>query len=119
MDDIRQQQARKVERMLKIGIVGLGNAASMILPALNENPHAAVAGVADLRPGARGDVGADYGIQAFASIEEPARADIDAIWIATPNQFHAEQAVIAANAGKHIICEKPMAVTPAECGRLI
>jgi len=105
--------------MLKIGIVGLGNAASMILPALKGNPHAVVAGVADLRPEARAAAGAAYSVPACATVEELARADVDAIWIATPNQFHAEQAVIAANAGKHIICEKPMALTLAECDRMI
>ena len=105
--------------MLKIGIVGLGNAAGMILPALKGNAHAALAGVADLRADARDAASLAYGVPAFASAEELARADVDAIWIATPNQFHAEQAVVAANAGKHIICEKPMALTLAECDRMI
>jgi phthalate 4,5-cis-dihydrodiol dehydrogenase len=45
--------------------------------------------------------------------------NVDAVWIATPNEFHAEHTIAAANHGKHIICEKPMALTLAECDRMI
>ena len=104
--------------MLKIGIVGLGNAASMIVPALNGG-GAALAGAADIRPEARAKLTATHGVPTFASVEELVRCDLDAVWIATPNQFHAEQAVAAATAGKHVICEKPMALTLAECDQMI
>lgn len=56
---------------------------------------------------------------AFASIEDLARSDIDVIWVATPNQFHAEHVVVAAEAGKHVICEKPIALDLRECERMI
>ena len=44
---------------------------------------------------------------------------IDAVWIAGPNYLHKEQAVAALAAGKHVLCEKPMAITPAECRAMI
>ncbi len=47
------------------------------------------------------------------------RADIEAVLIATPNHLHCEQTVAAASAGKHVFCEKPMALSVADCDRMI
>ncbi len=105
--------------MLRIGIVGLGNAASMILPALKGSRDAVLAGAADTRAEARAQLEDTYGVPAFESVSDLVRSECDAVWIATPNQFHAEQAIVAAEAGKHVICEKPMALSLAECDRMI
>ena len=45
--------------------------------------------------------------------------DVDAVYIATPVHVHAEQAIAAADAGKHVLCEKPMAMNAAQCDRII
>jgi predicted dehydrogenase len=45
--------------------------------------------------------------------------EIDAIYVATPVNLHAEQTIAAAERGKHVLCEKPMALTVAECDRMI
>jgi predicted dehydrogenase len=45
--------------------------------------------------------------------------EIDAVYVATPVRFHAEQTIAAAAAGKHVLCEKPMAMDLAECDRMI
>ena len=58
----------------------------------------------------------DYQGEGYASVEDLCRSpNIDAVYIATPNALHSEHAITAAKHGKHIIVEKPMAMTLAEC----
>jgi len=56
----------------------------------------------------------------FTNLEEMAKSpDIDAVYIASPNSLHAEQAIIMMNHGKHVLCEKPMASNPKEVEEMI
>lgn len=56
----------------------------------------------------------------FTSLEEMAKSDaIDAVYIASPNSFHAEQAILLMNHGKHVLCEKPIASNTAELQAMI
>lgn len=75
---------------------------------------------ADIRPAAVEEFHAKYRCNGYASVEAMCDSgEIDAVWIATPNIFHAEHTVLAADRGKHIIVEKPMAVSLAEADRMI
>lgn len=79
-----------------------------------------LSGGADIRPDALADFERRYKRKAFVSVEAMcASGEIDAVWIATPNTFHAEHTVMAARHGKHVIVEKPMAVTLEEAQRMI
>jgi len=77
--------------------------------------------VADVRPEAvQAAVGETAGVRGFASVEAMcASGAVDAIWIATPNEWHAEHTVTAAEHGVHVILEKPMAVTLDEAHRMV
>ncbi|MBS4179334.1 Gfo/Idh/MocA family protein [Lederbergia citrea] len=56
----------------------------------------------------------------FTSIEEMAKSEVvDAVYIASPNSLHAEQAIIFMENGKHVLCEKPIASNPAELARML
>ena len=108
------------DKVLRFGIVGLGKAASMTLPHLAKTQGIALAAAADPREDARRAFSESTGLAAFETIEELVKsAEIEAVWIATPNECHADHAVIAASAGKHVVCEKPMALTLMDCDRMI
>jgi len=110
-----------MEKPLRLGVAGLGNAGHQVLHAASKVPGVELAAVADTRPEALTSFAAGHtGIQCFDRVAALcASPEVDAVWIATPNEFHAEHTVAAAGRGKHVICEKPMAVTLEECDRMI
>jgi phthalate 4,5-cis-dihydrodiol dehydrogenase len=110
-----------MSQRLKLGIAGLGNAGQAVLRDLSVIAEVTLGAVADVRPEAVEACRAKYPqVETYASVEAMCRSEkIDGLWIATPNEFHAAHAVAAANAGKHIVCEKPMALNLAECDRMI
>jgi phthalate 4,5-cis-dihydrodiol dehydrogenase len=75
---------------------------------------------ADPHPGPREAFARDHNARAYADVKElVADPAVQAVYIATPHQFHAPHATLAAEHGKHIILEKPMALTLAECDAII
>src|SRR5262249_39557767 len=74
----------------------------------------------DLRAVARQRFEKDFGARSYASIEELcAQPDIDAIIVATNHEHHVEPTLLAARSKKHVVVEKPMALTLADCDRMI
>lgn len=105
---------------LKIGVAGLGRAFSLMVPAFTADPRVALVAGADPREEARSKFAADFNAKAFASVDElVAQPDVDVVYIATPHQFHAANACAAATAGKHVLVEKPMALSLEECRSMI
>jgi phthalate 4,5-cis-dihydrodiol dehydrogenase len=102
-------------RKLKLGVVGLGRAFALTAPTLARDSRIEVVGACDPRPEARSQAAKDFGTRRFRSLDELLQSEAEAIYIATPHRFHAEQAVTAAKAGKHVLVEKPMALSLAEC----
>jgi phthalate 4,5-cis-dihydrodiol dehydrogenase len=71
---------------------------------------------ADPRPAALRKVKEEFGARGFPTLEAMlAESDLEAVYIATPHQFHAEQARLAASFKKHLLVEKPMALTMKDC----
>lgn len=108
-------------RVLGIGIVGIGGAAVNMLPAFARNPDFAIAAAADNDPDVLGRFGRDYPKAAtFRSVVELCACPaVDLVYIGTPTRLHAEHAGIALAAKKHVLIEKPMAVTLAEADAMI
>ena len=106
--------------VLQLGVAGLGRAFTLMLPTFLADPRVRLAGACDPRAAARAQFSRDFGVPVHDSIEALlADPCIDAIYIATPHQHHAAHACMAAGAGKHVLVEKPMALTLAECDAMI
>ena len=104
------------DKVLRLGIAGLGVASTQILPPIAQLPFIKITAAADTRTDALAKFRETYQGESFTSVEELcASPDVDAVYVATPNQLHAEHAITAANHKKHVIVEKPMALSIEEC----
>lgn len=105
---------------LRIGVVGLGRAFTLLLPALRNDPRIRLVAATDPQPGAVAQFERDFGGTVHADVASLcADANVDAIYVATPHGLHAEHACAALAAGKHAVVEKPMALTLAECDAMV
>jgi predicted dehydrogenase len=98
---------------VKYGFIGCGAIAQRRhLPEAAANSHSKVAALADPMADRAAALATQYGAKPYADYKQMlAEADIDAVVVAGPNALHAEQSIAALNAGKHVLCEKPMATT--------
>jgi predicted dehydrogenase len=104
---------------LKIGIIGCGAIGQIqYLPLLRDlRQHYQIAGISDLSTDLLSNLGLDYGIPAerqFTDFNQLIASDIDCVVVCNTTSYHAAPAIAAANAGKHVLIEKPMCTTVAE-----
>lgn len=105
---------------LRLGVVGLGRAFTLMLPTFLADRRVQLVGACDPREQARSQFEQDFDAPAFETIEAlAAESTVDALYIASPHQFHAEHTRIAAAYGKHVLVEKPMALSLKECDQMI
>lgn len=100
-----------------IGIIGCGRIAQLRhIPEYAANEHAQLKGFFDVNLSRAEELATRYGGKAYDSYQALlADPEIDAVSVLTPNFTHAEISIAALKAGKHVLCEKPMAVTLADC----
>ncbi len=108
----------------KMGIVGCGNRSKTIIGALNSVPEIEIAALCDIvehKMGQRAELIKNGPKPQFYNDmkEMLKRDDLDAIAVITPNYTHKELVIAALEAGKHVFCEKPMALTVADCNEMI
>ena len=104
------------------GLIGCGDIArKRVAPALRDLPHSELFAVARARPDQAESFAKEFGVPRWYATAEELFADeeIDAVYIATPVHLHAAQTIAAARAGKHVLCEKPMAMNVGECDEMI
>ena len=104
------------------GLIGCGDIArKRVAPALRDSPLCDLIAVSRARDELAESFANDFGARRWCSDWHDLLIDyeIDAIYIATPVHLHAEQTIAAAERGKHVLCEKPMALNVAECDRMI
>ncbi len=118
--------AQKVKGKLGIALVGLGSySGGQLAPALQQTEHCYLAGIVTGTPEKEQDwakkynipMGNIYNYKNFDSIVN--NKDIDIVYVVLPNSMHAEYTIRAAQAGKHVICEKPMANNVEDCKKMI
>jgi predicted dehydrogenase len=114
------------EKKLGVALVGLGSyAGGQLAPALQQTARCYLAGIVTGTASKINTWKSRYSIpdknvynyQDFDDIRD--NPDIDIVYVVLPNSMHAEYVVRAAKAGKHVICEKPMAISVDECDRMI
>lgn len=108
------------QRRLRIGVAGLGRAFSLMLPTFIGDRRVELVAACDPREAARNQFVADFHGAAYQDIGElVADPDVEIVYIASPHQFHAVHTELAAAQGKHVLVEKPMALSTSECDRMI
>lgn len=108
------------EAPVRIGVIGLGRGFVLSLPALLADARVQVRAGCDLRPEARQALAARFGADVTDDAAALcARSDIDAVYIASPHELHAEHTLCAAGAGKHVLVEKPLAIDMADALRMV
>src|ERR1041385_5274174 len=118
--------AAEPERKLGFALAGLGSlSTNQIAPALQKTKNCRLAGIMTGEP-AKADAWKarynipDKNIYNYDTMSRLAdNPDIDVVYVVTPNALHADHTIKAANAGKHVLCEKPMEVSIAKCEQMI
>ena len=108
--------------MLRWGVLGTaGIARSQVVPAIQASSNGRVIAIAGRDPRRNAEFAETFGIgKVFSSYEALlASPEIDAVYIPLPNAMHAEWAIRAADAGKAVLCEKPLALNAAEARRVV
>ena len=102
--------------MLKVGIIGCGKISQVRhAPEYAENPNCELVAVYDQVPQQAEAMAKEYGAKAYGSLEEMLASGLDAVSVCVANVAHAPVSIQALKAGMHVLCEKPMGTTVAEC----
>lgn len=105
---------------IRFGIIGCGEIAVQTCQGIASAPNASIAMLMDARPEVLRDLSEFYSAPTTTSVEQViANPEVDAVYIATPHYLHAPIGIKAAQAGKHVLVEKPIATTLEDADALI
>lgn len=105
---------------VRLGVVGLGRAFMLMLPTFRNDDRVRLVAAAAPRAESRDAFVAEFGGRGYATIEElAADPEVDAVYIATPHQMHGDHVAAVAAGGKHILVDKPLAVTMKDADRMV
>ena len=108
------------EKEVKLGVVGCGGFGLFALQHFAQVPGVKLVGMAGTHREAAHAAAKRFGIPDIVEVEQlVAQDDLDLVYIATPPFLHYPQAMLALNAGKHVICEKPLALTLEQADEMI
>ena len=105
---------------LKLGVIGLGRAFTLMLPTFAADPRIVLTAASDPRPDARERFAREFDAKVYEEAEALcADPDVAAVYVASPHQFHVAHVKLAAKHRKHVLVEKPMALTVEDCREMI
>jgi phthalate 4,5-cis-dihydrodiol dehydrogenase len=105
---------------LNLGVIGLGRAFTLMLPTFVADPRIALVAASDPRADARARFAQEFGAKVYDDAEALCTdPDVKAVYIASPHQFHLAHVKCAAKHGKHVLVEKPMALSVDDCRDMI
>ena len=105
---------------LKLGIIGLGRAFTLMLPTFASHPRITMVAASDPRSDARERFAEEFGARVYEGADALcADPDVRAVYVASPHQFHVDHVKLAAAQRKHVLVEKPMALTLDEAKEMI
>jgi len=105
---------------IALGVIGLGRGFALTAPTLKLDSRVKVVAACDPRANAQAQFRRDFGCNTFSTFEEMCKQpNLDAIYIASPHEYHKEHAVQALMAGKHALVDKPMAISVGDCDAMI
>lgn len=106
--------------ILKIGIIGCGKIAQVRhIPEYLDHPQSKIVAFYNRSYGTAKKFAEKYGGKAYHTIEDLLNSDVDAVSVCTANAYHASVSIQALKAGKHVLCEKPMATTLEDCEAMV
>lgn len=108
------------KKILRVGVIGCGMGAAH-MKGVKANPHAVLTAICDNHAGRLQETAEQMNVtNTYLDYRDMiARDDLDAVIIASPDQLHREMIVNTLNAGKHILCEKPLALTREDCEAIV
>ena len=111
----------RLAKRLRWGVIGLGKfSETAIIPALLNVNKARVVSVFSKSPARAKSIAEKFSVQNhFSDLGEFLKSDIDAVYIGSANNEHYEQVLAAARAGKHILCDKPLAITSEQAAEMV
>jgi predicted dehydrogenase len=106
---------------VKYGVIGCGAIAQRRhIPECLANPDSVLIAVADANQSRCDELGTKYGVKSFCDHKDLLKmGEIDAVVVSGPNALHAPQTIDALSAGKHVLCEKPMAISRDEAKAML
>src|SRR5882757_9918292 len=119
----RKSMTKRKGRKIRYAVVGLGHLAQVaVLPAFASSRNSQLVALVSGDPKKESKMAKQYQVDrvySYDEYEDCLAQDVDAVYIVLPNHLHREFTIRAAQAGVHVICEKPMAVTSDECRDMI
>ncbi|MCD6351210.1 MAG: Gfo/Idh/MocA family oxidoreductase, partial [Armatimonadetes bacterium] len=105
---------------VRLALIGCGRMGRSLISSVPDIPEAELVLAVDAVEEAAQSVAEEFGCEATTDLEAAlARDDIEAVILATPNHMHAPNAIQAAQAGKHVFTEKPMALSAADAADMV